>query len=57
MPYKQRGRPRIKGWSPLEEVEQELYPDKKQLTPAEWERVLAAAKDRLYERTGYRIPP
>lgn len=52
-----RGRPRIKGWSPLEEVEQELYPGKKQLTPDEWQRVLAIAKDRLYERTGYRIPP
>jgi len=47
----------IKGWSPLEEAEKELFPGKKQLTPAEWQRVLAAAKDKLAERTGYRIPP
>lgn len=49
--------PIISGWSPLEEVEQELFPGKTSLSRHEWQQLVAAAKDRFYKRTGHRIEP
>lgn len=50
-------KPFLKGWSPLDEAEKELFHGRTQLTRTEWAQVVALAKDKLAAKTGYRIPP